>query len=78
MRQDIQVLDRVKSAYASLRPSEQRVADYVLGDPEGCTQCTISELAERVQVSQPTVVRFAQAMGFDGYLCHKGFLLIPC
>ena len=50
MRQDIQVLDRVKSAYASLR----------------------------VQVSQPTVVRFVQAMGFDGYLCHKGFLLIPC
>lgn len=27
MRHDIQVLDRVKSTYASLRPSEQRVAD---------------------------------------------------
>ena len=54
------------------------MADYVLGDPEGCTQCTISGLAERVQVSQPTVVRFVQAMGFDGYLCHKGVLLIPC
>lgn len=75
MRQDIQVLDRVKSAYASLRPSEQRVADYVLGDPEGCTQCTISELAERVQVSQPTVVRFVQAMGFDGYRSFKYCLL---
>lgn len=75
MRQDIQVLDRVKSAYASLRPSEQRVADYVLGDPEGATQCTISELAERVQVSQPTVVRFVQAMGFDGYRSFKYCLL---
>ena len=30
MRQDIRVLDRVRGAYASLRPSEQRVADYVL------------------------------------------------
>lgn len=38
MRQDIQVLDRVKSAYASLRPSERRVADYVLSDPDECTQ----------------------------------------
>lgn len=75
MRQEIQVLDRVRSAYASLRPSEQRVADYVLGDPEGCTQCTISELAERVQVSQPTVVRFVQAMGFDGYRSFKYCLL---
>lgn len=37
MRHDIQVLDRVKSAYASLRPSEQRVADCILNDPEGCT-----------------------------------------
>lgn len=75
MRHDIQVLDRVKSAYASLRPSEQRVADYVLQDPEGCTQCTIGELAERVQVSQPTVVRFVQAMGFDGYRSFKYCLL---
>lgn len=75
MRHEIQVLDRVKSAYASLRPSERRVADYVLGDPEGCTQCTISELAERVQVSQPTVVRFVQAMGFDGYRSFKYCLL---
>ena len=41
MRQDIRVLDRVRGAYASLRPSEQRVADYVLKDPETCTRCTI-------------------------------------
>lgn len=40
MRQDIRVLDRVRGAYASLRPSEQRVADYVLKDPETCTRCT--------------------------------------
>ena len=33
MQHDIQVLDRVKSAYATLRPSEQRVADQVLADP---------------------------------------------
>lgn len=61
MRHEIQVLDRVKSVYASLRPSEQRVADHVLNHPEECTRCTISELAEQVGVSQPTVVRFVQA-----------------
>ena len=54
MRQDIRVLDRVRGAYASLRPSEQRVADYVLKDPETCTRCTISELADQVQVSLPS------------------------
>lgn len=44
MQHDIQVLDRVKSAYATLRPSEQRVGDQVLADPEKCTRCTIAEL----------------------------------
>ena len=71
MQHDIQVLDRVKSAYATLRPSEQRVADQVLADPEKCTRCTIAELADQVQVSQPTVVRFVQALGFDGYRSFK-------
>lgn len=78
MQHHIQVLDRVKSAYASLRPSEQRVADFVLNDPEGCATCTIAELAEQVQVSQPTVVRFVQAMGFDGYRSFKYCLLRDC
>lgn len=67
MRHDIQVLDRIRKTYASLRPSEQRVADYVLNHPETCTQQTISELADQVQVSQPTVVRFVQALGFGGF-----------
>lgn len=75
MRQDIQVLDRVKSAYASLRPSERRVADLVLADPERCASATIGELAEWAQVSQPTVVRFVQALGFDGYRSFKYCLL---
>lgn len=75
MQQNIQVVDRIKSAYASLRPSEQRVADYILSDPDLSTKHTIAELADRVQVSQPTVVRFVQALGFDGYRSFKYYLL---
>ena len=66
MRHDIQILDRIRKTYASLRPSEQRVADYVLNHPETCTQQTISELEDQVQVSQPTVVRFVQPWGLEG------------
>ena len=75
MRHDIQVLDRIRKTYASLRPSEQRVADYVLNHPETCTQQTISELADQVQVSQPTVVRFVQALGLGGFRNFKYCLL---
>ena len=52
-----------------------RAADYVLKDPETCTRCTISELADQVQVSQPTVIRFVQALGFDGYRNFKYCLI---
>jgi len=65
MRQDIRVLDRVRGAYASLRPSEQRVADYVLKDPETCTRCTISELADQVQVSQWEVDRAGRSYTYN-------------
>ena len=75
MRYDIQVLDRIKSAYSALRPSERRVADCVLEDAGGCASATIGELAQRAQVSQPTVVRFVQALGFDGYRSFKYCLL---
>lgn len=51
------------------------MADHVLNHPEECTRCTISELAEQVEVSQPTVVRFVQAMSFDGYRSFKYCLL---
>lgn len=51
------------------------MADQVLADPEKCTRCTIAELADQVQVSQPTVVRFVQALGFDGYRSFKYCLL---
>jgi len=43
------------------------VADYVLEHPEETAQLTIGELADRTEVSQPTVIRFVRALGFDGY-----------
>ena len=69
--QEIEWMDRVRSTYAALRPSEQKVADFVLANPERCAKASIGELAEWVQVSQPTVIRFVQALGFDGYRHFK-------
>lgn len=60
------VIGRIRAARASLRPAEQRVATAVLADPAGAVAATVSSLAERAEVSQATVVRFARALGFDG------------
>lgn len=53
--------------YRNLRPSEQKVADYLLRCPEDPESLTLTEVSAGAGVSQPTVLRFAKAMGYDGF-----------
>ena len=62
--------DRIRRAYASLRPSEQQVADYLLENIE-VENLTMKELAMKVGVSEPTVMRCVKAIGFPGYKSFK-------
>lgn len=70
--------ERVRRGYASLRPSEQYVADYMLEHTEELKKLTIGALADRAQVSEPTVIRCVRGLGFTGYRAFKralnGFL----
>lgn len=59
--------DRVRRAYSSLRPSEQKVADYVLTHAGELSGMTIGELARAAGVSEPTVIRCVRGLGFGGY-----------
>lgn len=59
--------DQVRRTYTLLRPSEQTVADYLLNHPEEAEALTLDSLAQKAGVSQPTVLRFVQAMGFSGF-----------
>ncbi|WP_341720619.1 SIS domain-containing protein [Micromonospora sp. FIMYZ51] len=61
------VLARISSNLENLRRSERKVADVVLADPRAVVRMTLAELAETVGVSQPTIVRFANAIGCDGF-----------
>ena len=58
---------RIQGAYASLRAAEQRVADFILKHPEELIYLTVTELAERTQTSESTVVRLCQKIGYKGY-----------
>lgn len=62
---------RIRSAYATLRKSEQRVADYVLAHEQVCRKITLEELAKRSSVSQPTVMRFVKALGYENFKDFK-------
>ena len=65
--QQSSLLARIAATLAELRKSERAVAEWVLAQPSGVLQLSIAELALRVGVSQPTVARFAAALGFSGY-----------
>ena len=58
---------KIRGTYASLRKSEKKVADYVLANEIECSKISLEKLAKRSGVSQPTVMRFVKAMGFDGF-----------
>ena len=65
------MLDRIAASLPSLAPAEQRVGRLVLADPHSFARLPVRELAEKANVSKPTVVRFCRSMGYDGLADFK-------
>ena len=54
-----------------LRKSEVKVAEFILDRAPEVVHASISELAEKVGVSEPTVIRFCRGVGFKGFQDFK-------
>ncbi len=67
----VNLLKAIAEARPSLRKSEQKVADYVLAQPNDIIHMRIVDLASEAQVSEPTVVRFCRALDYDGFQDFK-------
>jgi DNA-binding MurR/RpiR family transcriptional regulator len=52
---------------ARLTPVQRRIARHILESPRDAAFRTSVDLAETIGVSQPSVTRFATAVGFSGY-----------
>jgi RpiR family carbohydrate utilization transcriptional regulator len=61
------LLESIRSQLDSLSKSEKKVALAVLENPELAVSENITALAKSAQVSEPTVVRFCRAIGYDGW-----------
>ncbi len=61
------LLSQVKAMREQLRPSERKLADYVVEAPREVLDLSMTELAQRAGVSQPTIARFCHALGFSGF-----------
>lgn len=68
--------NKIKSIYISLRPSEQKVAEYIVKNIENIPEMSIVELSESIEVSQPTIIRFVKALGFKGYRQFKDSVIM--
>jgi RpiR family carbohydrate utilization transcriptional regulator len=65
------MLDRIRASIPALPPAEQRVAKLVLADARSFASLPVTALAQRAQVSKPTVVRFCRSVGYDGLTDFK-------
>jgi len=59
--------DLVAAVSGELTPAERRIAEAVLAEPTLLAFGTVSDLASRIGTSRPTIVRFANKLGFKGY-----------
>lgn len=65
------VLKLIADTREKLRKSEQKVADFVLAQPNDVIHMRIVDLASEANVSEPTVVRFCRALNYDGFQDFK-------
>lgn len=64
-------MHRIHRLYHEMGPGERKIADYILNHTQETVDSTVSELAERCNCGDATVVRFSRRLGFEGYQALK-------
>ena len=67
MEQRQELLTRINQTGRKLSKGQKRIAEYIVNHYDKAAFMTASRLGEKVEVSESTVVRFAIALGYDGY-----------
>lgn len=65
------LIRRIAENQKVLRKSELKVAGFVLANANDVIKMRIADLAKKSEVSEPTVIRFCRALGFDGFQSFK-------
>ncbi len=69
------LIGQLVDAQEELRPSEGKVCAVILADPIAVSRATLSEVAMWSGVSEPSVLRFARTLGFNGFQDFKYALI---
>ena len=61
------VLKQIKDSFPNISKSQKKIAHYIIENTDEAAFATAAQMACATGVSESTVVRYAVAMGFDGY-----------
>src|SRR5512141_2343316 len=64
----------ISDHYSELTKSERQIADHLRKNQEESAFLSVSELAQRLDLSEATLVRFARSLGFDSYPAMRELL----
>ncbi len=64
-------LASISDALPKLKGSAQKAARFILNSPRETINLTITELGKRAGVSEASIVRFAQSLGYSGFHALK-------
>ena len=64
-------LIRIRQRYAGFAQSDKKLADFLLSQPDHARHLSSQQLASEAGVSQSSVVKFAQKIGFKGFPALK-------
>ena len=66
-KNEVNLMEKIKNRYYRLSKSQKMIANYILNHYDKAAFMTASQLGETVEISESTVVRFANALGYSGY-----------
>ena len=67
MRSKNELLKKIEDGYPKFSKGQKKLADFIRLDYDKAAFLTAAKMGEEVGVSESTVVRFAMALGYDGY-----------
>lgn len=60
-------LNQIRQRYPNMSPTERRIADCILSDPEKAMNSTVVYIAATAKVSEGSVINFSNMLGFKGF-----------
>src|SRR5512142_1889927 len=63
----MRLLERIQASFPALSAGRKKIAEYMIADGATVSFASLRQLAQNIGVSESSLVRFAQDLGYSGY-----------